>query len=60
LPQNRIKKTRIKRNENRLKHLFDNIKCSSICTIGVLEKENGNNLRKYFKRFCCKLPYYGK
>ena len=30
---------RMKRNENNLRDLWDNIKCTNICIIGVLEGE---------------------
>ena len=54
--QNKENKKKKKRNEDSLKHLFDNIKCSNICTTVILEKEKRNILTQYFKRFCCKLP----
>ena len=37
-------------NEDSLKHLWDNIKCTNICIIGVPEREEIKDLRKYLKR----------
>ena len=39
LPQDRIKKKGVKRNEDSLRDLWDNIKCTNICVIGVPEGE---------------------
>ena len=39
LPQDRIKKKGVKRNEDSLRDLWDNIKCANICVIGVPEGE---------------------
>ena len=51
LPQNRIKKKRMKRNEDSLRDLWDNIKCINIQMIGVPEEEEKEKgLRKYLKR----------
>ena len=41
---------RMKRNEDSLRDLWDNIKCTNICSIGVPEGEERENLRKYSKR----------
>ena len=43
---------RMKRNEDSLRDLWDNIKCSNICIIGVSEGEDRErkDLRKYFQR----------
>ena len=42
---------RMKRNEDSLRDLWDNIKCSNICIIGVSEGEDRErkDLRKYLK-----------
>ena len=44
------KEKRMKRNENRLRDLWDNIKCKNICIIGVPEGEERKDLRKCKKR----------
>ena len=45
------KEKRMKRNEDSLRDLWDNIKCTKIQIIGVLEEEEkGKGLRKYLKR----------
>ena len=42
---------RMKRNEDGLRDLWDNIKCTNICIMGVLKGEiREKNLRKYLKR----------
>ena len=37
------KEKRVKRNEDNLRDLWDNIKCTSICIIGVPEEEEKEN-----------------
>ena len=44
------KEKRMKRNEDSLRDLWDNIKCTNICIIGVPEGEERKDLRKYLKR----------
>ena len=45
------KEKRRKRNEDSLRDLWDKIKCTNICLIGVPEgEERERNLRKYLKR----------
>ena len=41
---------RMRRNEDSLRDLWDNIKCTNICIIGVPEGEERKDLRKYLKR----------
>ena len=41
---------RMKRNEDSLRDLWDNIKCSNIHIIAVPEGKKGKDLRKYLKR----------
>ena len=41
---------RRKRNEGSLRDLWENIKQSNICLLGVPEGEERNNLREYLKR----------
>ena len=40
----------VKRNEDSLRDLWDNIKCTNICVIRVPEEEERKDLRKYLKR----------
>ena len=45
------KEKRMKRNEDSLRDLWDNIKCNNICIIGVQkEKRERKDPRKYLKR----------
>ena len=44
------KEKRMKRNEGRLRDLWDNIKCTNIRIIGVPEEDDKKGLRKYLKR----------
>ena len=46
------KKKRMKRNEDSLRDLLDNIKCTNICITWVPEGEEGEekDLKKYLKR----------
>ena len=44
------KEKRMKRNEDSLRDLWDNIKCSNIRIIGVAEEEKRKGLRIYLKR----------
>ena len=48
MEQNKLK--RMKRNEDSLRDLWDNIKCNNIRIIGVPEGEEREDLRKYLKR----------
>ena len=41
---------RMERNEDSLRHVWDNIKWTNICITGVPEGEKREDLRKYFKR----------
>ena len=41
---------RMKRNEDTLRDLWDNIKTTNICIIGVPKGEEAKDLRKYLKR----------
>ena len=41
---------RMKINKDSLRDLWDNIKCTNICIIGVPEGEERKDLRKYLKR----------
>ena len=50
LPQNRIQKNRMKRNTDRLRDLWDNIKCTNIHIIGApTGEEREKGLRKIFE-----------
>ena len=42
-------KKRMKRNEDRLRGLWDNINCTNIHIVGVPEGEERKDLRKYLK-----------
>ena len=44
------KEKRMKRKEDSLRNLWDNIKCTNIHIIGVAEAEERKDLRKYLKR----------
>ena len=44
------KEERMKINEESIRDLWDNIKCTNIHIIGVPEKEERKDLRKYLKR----------
>ena len=44
------KEKRMKRNEDSLSNLWDNIKCNNIRIIGVREGEERKDPRKYLKR----------
>jgi hypothetical protein len=44
-----IKEKRIKRNENSLRDLWDNIKCNNIKIIGVPEEERKGIKKKYLR-----------
>ena len=44
------KEKRMKTNEDSLRDLWENIKCSNIRIIGVPEEEEKKGLRKYLKR----------
>jgi len=50
LPQNKNIEKRMKQNEDSLRDLWDNIKCSNIHIIAVPEGKKGKDLRKYLKR----------
>ena len=41
---------RLKRNEESLRELWDNVKRTNICIIGVPEKERERGQKKYSKR----------
>ena len=43
-------KEKMKRNEDSLRDLWDNIKRNSICIIGVPDREDRKDPRKYLKR----------
>ena len=45
-----IKKKRMKRNEDSLRGLWNNINCTDIHIIGVPEGEKKKDMRKYLKR----------
>ena len=40
---------RMKRNEDSLRDLWDNIKCTNICIIGITEEEKENISKKIFE-----------
>ena len=42
-------KRRIKRNEDNLRDLWDNVKCPNIRIIGVPEEEDRKTMRKYLR-----------
>ena len=44
------KEKRMKRNEDSLRDLWDNIKCTNICIGSQKEKRERKELRKYLKR----------
>ena len=46
----RKKEKRIKRNEDNLRDLWDNVKCPNIRIIGVPEEEDRKAMRKYLGR----------
>ena len=46
----RKKEKRIKRNEDNLRDLWDNVKCPNIQIIGVPEEEDKKTMRKYLRR----------
>ena len=46
--QNKVK--RMKRTEDRLRDLWDNVKCVNIRIIGVPEEEEKKGMRKFLKR----------
>ena len=46
----RKKEKQIKRNEDSLRDLQENIKCSNIQIIGVPEEEDKKTMRKYLRR----------
>ena len=43
-------KEKMKRNNDILSDLWDDIKCTNICIIGVLERKERKSLKKYLKR----------
>ena len=57
--QNKVK--RMKRTEDSLRDLWDNIKCTNFRIVGVLEKEEKNKERENFWRdYSGKFPQHGK
>ena len=56
------KEKRMKRNEDSLRHLWDNIKCTNICIIGVPEgEEREKGPKKIFEEIIVKhFPNMGK
>ena len=46
----RKKEKRIKRNEDNLRELWDNVKCPNIQIISVPEKTKRKGMRKYLRR----------
>ena len=52
---------RMKRNEDSLRDLWDNIKCTNICTIGVPEEEREKGPEKIFEELIAEnFPNMGK
>ena len=49
------KEKRLKRNEDCLRNLWDHIKCTNICIIGLPERGDRKGLRKYLKRLYPKI-----
>ena len=45
-----IEKIMKKKNEDSLRDLWDNIKCTNICILGVPEGDERKDPRKYLKR----------
>ena len=62
LLQNRIQKKRMKRNEDSLRDLWDNIKSTNICILGVPEgEEREKGSKKIFEEIIAeKFPNMGK
>ena len=54
------KKKRIKRNEDNLKDLWDNVKCPNIRIIGVLEEDKTKHHDKILEIIVKNLPQFGK
>ena len=55
------KEKRMKRNEDSLKALWDNIKCTNICIIGVPEEEREKRPEKIFEEILAEnFPNMGK
>ena len=55
------KKKRMKRNEDSLKHFWDNIKCTNIRIIGVAEEKKEKESEKIFEEITVKtFPKMGK
>ena len=44
------KEKKIKRNEDNLRDLWDNVKCPNVRIIGVPEEEDKKTMRKYLRR----------
>ena len=52
---------RLKRNEDSVRELWDNVKCTNICIIGVPEGEREKGTGKIFKKIIAEnLPNMGK